>query len=328
LRDGSISVGTRGGTLLVPTECEQGTRSCRVPQTREESIMNIPAAVKAVGQYVKRAEEIEKDATNPDGSVIAFWCRQWATERSIPYYSEEGVSAFIGELMDTQERNKAAAGDKSLGKSICENHAHLVFGRADADDRAGKGNKMTAKLFYNAASFLDILEQFEELKEDSDILNMRKYSKWKANDILQALKEGRTPQVGGPDEPPSSSGVSAHISPTLMNLPPPATSPYGYATSAPPVHSAPPAYISQPPVTPTNMNTNSSTGIIGNVIQSVKQVFTTQTPVASHRAPPKAATDPRVKDSIELSHFAIASMKYGDISGAKAKLAEALRRLE
>jgi len=289
--------------------------------------MNIPGGVKAVGQYVKRAEEIEKDTTNPDGSVIAFWCRQWAIERSIPYYSEEGVSAFIGELMDTQERNKAAAGDKTLGKSICENHAHLVFGRADADDRAGKGNKMTAKLFYNAASFLDILEQFEELKDDTDVLSMRKYSKWKANDILQALKEGRTPQVGGPDEPssappavppayqqqqmlaPAPAPASAASS---MNLPPAASLPH--TAQAPP--SAPPAYASQAPVSN-----------LGQVIQGgSKQNFTT--PVATHRAPPRNGTDPRVKDAIELSQFAIASMKYGDISGAKAKLTEALRRLE
>jgi hypothetical protein len=40
--------------------------------------MKISDGVKAVGQYVKRAEEMEKDTTNPDGSVIAFWCRQWA----------------------------------------------------------------------------------------------------------------------------------------------------------------------------------------------------------------------------------------------------------
>jgi len=285
--------------------------------------MNIPVAVKAVGQYVKRAEEIEKDLTNPDGSVIAFWCRQWAIERSIPYYSEESVSAFIGELMDTQERNKAAAGDKTLGKSICENHAHLVFGRADADDRAGKVDKMTAKLFYNAASFLDILEQFEELQEDSDILSMRKYSKWKANDILQALKEGRTPQVGGPDEPSSSASKPS----APMTLPTAASAPYAHQPPA-----APPAYVSQAPVS--NVSTNPSSGNIGTVIQGSKQTFATPTPtptptpVTSHRAPPKGSTDPRVKDATELSYFAIASMKYGDISGAKAKLAEALRRLE
>ncbi len=293
--------------------------------------MNIPTAVKAVGQYVKRAEEIEKDSTNPDGSIIAFWCRQWAIERSIPYFSDPTVADFVSQLMDIQEQNKAAAGDKTMGKNVCENHAHLVFERADADDRAGKGNKMTAKLFYNAASFLDILEQFDELKEDPDVLNMRKYAKWKANDILQAINEGRTPQIGGPDGgrgAPAASNVSAPVLPAVP-------SPRPSLAAVPPAPAqqqrtptAPPAFVSQVASAP---STSAAVGsAIGTVINSISNVFVSKpiNAVPTHRSPPQNNSDARVKDAIELSQFAVASMKYGDIAGARAKLAEALRRLE
>lgn len=51
--------------------------------------------------------------------------------------------------------------------------------------------------FFIAATFFDVLEQFGPL--DSDLVEKRKYSKWRAAEILKALKEGRAPSV--PSEP-------------------------------------------------------------------------------------------------------------------------------
>ncbi len=56
----------------------------------------------------------------------------------------------------------------------------------------------TARTFYAAGTFLDILKQFGEPSED--VLEKTRYSKWKAADILKALKEGRTPAPGAPGE--------------------------------------------------------------------------------------------------------------------------------
>ena len=79
--------------------------------------MQVPAAVKAVGQYIKRAEDAEKDTNNPeDGVVIAYWCRQWAIEKCIPFFADTEVADFVSKLMDIQGENKERVGTKEKEK--------------------------------------------------------------------------------------------------------------------------------------------------------------------------------------------------------------------
>lgn len=54
---------------------------------------------------------------------------------------------------------------------------------------------LTFLFFIIASSFFDILEQFGDI--DEEITSKNKYSKWKATEIMKALKEGRTPEPGG-----------------------------------------------------------------------------------------------------------------------------------
>ncbi|KAK6919287.1 Vta1/callose synthase, N-terminal [Dillenia turbinata] len=54
----------------------------------------------------------------------------------------------------------------------------------------------TAKTFYAASIFYEILNQFGELHPDLE--QKRKYAAWKAADIRKALKEGRKPVPGPP----------------------------------------------------------------------------------------------------------------------------------
>jgi vacuolar protein sorting-associated protein VTA1 len=169
--------------------------------------MQVPATVKAVGQYIKRAEDAEKDTNNPeDGVIIAYWCRQWAIEKCIPFFGETEVADFVSKLMDIQDANKEKAGTKEMGKSVCEANAMFHFDKADTEDRAGNGNKGTAKLFYNAATYLDTLEQFEGCKADPEIEQKRVYAKWKAHDILTALQQGRQPTSGPGEGGPGMGG--------------------------------------------------------------------------------------------------------------------------
>ena len=88
-----------------------------------------------------------------------------------------------------------------------------MFDKADSEDRAGAATKVTAKSFYAAGTFYEILQQFHEegaegngdvIGEDAETATQmeeeeqrRVYCKWKANDILKAIKEGRTPTPGG-----------------------------------------------------------------------------------------------------------------------------------
>ena len=279
-------------------------------------------AVKAVGQYIKRAEDAEKDPNSgEDGVIIAYWCRQWAIEKCIPYFADPEVAGFVTKLMEVQETKKDKAGTKETGKGICEANAMFYFDKADSEDRAGNGTKATAKLFYNAATFLDTLEQFEECKNDQEIEQKRIYAKWKATDIAKALQEGRTPTPGsGVDGPSFTAEGGVGSAPTQASAPTPASAPA-------------PAFQSSV-VTPSGP----SSSIVDQALSMVPSIPTglslkppsapAPAPATVPRGPPKEVNDPRVKDAIELTNFALANMKYMRLEEAKSKLKEAIARLE
>uniref|UniRef100_A0A5B7B4J0 Vacuolar protein sorting-associated protein VTA1 n=1 Tax=Davidia involucrata TaxID=16924 RepID=A0A5B7B4J0_DAVIN len=77
-----------------------------------------------------------------------------------------------------------------------EGFALNVFAKADKQDRAGRADLSTAKTFYAASIFFEILNQFGQLQPDLE--QKQKYAAWKAADIRKALKEGRKPEPGPP----------------------------------------------------------------------------------------------------------------------------------
>jgi vacuolar protein sorting-associated protein VTA1 len=296
--------------------------------------MNVPGCIKAVGQYIKRAEDAEKDASNPDGVILAFWCRQWAIEKSIPHFAEPEVASFVSTLMDIQEKNKVQVGDKDMGKTVCEGNAMNVFDKADTEDRSGNITKGTAKLFYNAATFLDILDQFDGCKDDKEIEQKRVYAKWKAHDIITALQQGRAPTpgsgVGGPSID-SCSSPSAPQAATPLTVPAATPMPNPVAAPAPA-----PASTFQSTIAPPSAPVAAGLGnMVSQMVSSIPSIPTgtpsapaSAPPAMQPRGPPKVVDDPRIQDAIELSHFAITNMKYMRIAEAKDKLREALARLE
>jgi vacuolar protein sorting-associated protein VTA1 len=52
-----------------------------------------------------------------------------------------------------------------------------VFNKADEEDRAGLADKDTARTFFAAGVFFDILSQFGEVSKD--IADKKKYAKFK-----------------------------------------------------------------------------------------------------------------------------------------------------
>ena len=100
--------------------------------------------------------------------------------------------------MDTLElTKKSLVISDETGGITCENYAYNIFSKADDEYRAGNSTKETARNFYAASTFFDILEQFGPL--DDEVLEKRKYSKWKAADILKAIQSGQRPTL--PDTP-------------------------------------------------------------------------------------------------------------------------------
>ena len=47
--------------------------------------MALPASLKPVVPYVKRAEELDNDNSNPDSKTIAYFCRSYAMERALKF---------------------------------------------------------------------------------------------------------------------------------------------------------------------------------------------------------------------------------------------------
>lgn len=106
------------------------------------------------------------------------------------------TNSLLISLMKQLEKDK-----KSL-KLGPEDHLHLegfalnVFAKADKQDRAGRADLNTAKTFYAASIFFEIIYQFGPLQPDLE--EKQKYAAWKAADIRKALKEGRKPNPGPP----------------------------------------------------------------------------------------------------------------------------------
>ena len=128
--------------------------------------MEIPESLKVITQYIRRSEELAKDSANPDSKVVAYYCKKYALERAIKLKAPD-ANSFVMNLLTALEKEKAGLGvTLEQGRGVCEQFAFTVFNRADEEDRAGLTSKATAKLFYSAASFFDILEQFGEILPD------------------------------------------------------------------------------------------------------------------------------------------------------------------
>ncbi|XP_059443717.1 protein HOMOLOG OF MAMMALIAN LYST-INTERACTING PROTEIN 5 [Corylus avellana] len=144
--------------------------------------------------YLQRADELQKHEP-----LVAYYCRLYAMERGLRIPQSERTkttNSLLVSLMNQLEKDK-----KSL-KLGPEDHLHLegfalnVFGKADKQDRAGRSDLNTAKTFYAASIFFEILNQFGVLPPDLE--EKQKYAVWKAADIRKALKEGRKPTPGPP----------------------------------------------------------------------------------------------------------------------------------
>merc|ERR1711937_270232 len=109
----------------------------------------------------------------------------------------------LGELLGNLEGEKQAMDNftRDESKFLCKSFAEKIFDKADQEDRSGKADKNTARTFYAAASFLEILQQFYQDDDESEEVAEQKkksvYCKWKSTEILKAIKEGRTPTPGG-----------------------------------------------------------------------------------------------------------------------------------
>ncbi|KAI8826932.1 Vta1 like-domain-containing protein [Fimicolochytrium jonesii] len=166
-----------------------------------------PEDLKYMTPYLQRAHELQ--AKEP---VVAYYCKFYALKLAISKggHSKE-AQGYLGQMLEEVEQDKKnLAGNEAItndvvGYAHLENFALKIFLNADAEDRQGRASKKTAKVFLAASIFLDLLRVFGEI--DAEIADKIRYSKFKAADIIKALREGRTPTPGLPGEelPPDES---------------------------------------------------------------------------------------------------------------------------
>eukprot|EP00980_Cylindrotheca_fusiformis_P009143 scaffold1992_cov113-Cylindrotheca_fusiformis.AAC.8 len=165
--------------------------------------LTIPPELKKITPYVRRAEELDRDKANAESRLVAYYCRQFAVHTGIALATGESGKNCLGEILGALESEKEAMDAFTIdeAKFLCEAFAEKIFDKADMEDRDGSATRNTAKTFYAAASFLEILEQFykddDQSEEFAEIKKRAVYAKWKATDILKAIKEGRDPTPGG-----------------------------------------------------------------------------------------------------------------------------------
>ena len=160
----------------------------------------IPPELKTIAPFIKRAEELDRDKTKPESRLVAYYLRQYAVQLGIPSSTLSESKVCLGHILESLEAEQADMSQFTREEAalVCRQFALKVFESADGQDRMGLANQGTARTFYAASTFLQALEQFGS-EEDQAAEDRQKilYCKWKATEILKALKEGRQPKPGG-----------------------------------------------------------------------------------------------------------------------------------
>ncbi|CAG8528857.1 4620_t:CDS:2 [Diversispora eburnea] len=182
--------------------------------------MSLPEELKFINTFLQRAQELQKREP-----VIAYYCNYYSAKLALEKGTKAKESkAYLAKLLDLLEQEKKNLGDNEAvtndiaGEAYVENFALKVFLNADNEDRAGKASRKTAKNFLAAAIFLELLKIFGELSSENQ--EKIKYSKWKATQIIKALKDGQIPTPGPPGgEADSLSDESVDNIPGIDQLP-------------------------------------------------------------------------------------------------------------
>lgn len=172
------------------------------------SPLEIPPELKKITTYIRRAEELDKGDKSPEKRIVSYYCRQYAVSVGLPFArnpsSSQAVKACLSTVLNHLEKEKTAISTitRTEAESLIRRFANHIFSIADDEDRSGSASRSTARTFFSAACYFEILQQFitneeqltEEQEEDG---KKRLYSKWKATEILKAMKEGRNVIPGG-----------------------------------------------------------------------------------------------------------------------------------
>ncbi|KAI8883633.1 DUF605-domain-containing protein [Backusella circina FSU 941] len=274
--------------------------------------MDIPAELKFISPFIQRGQEL----TTRD-PVTSYYAYYYAVTLALGKgQKNEEAKMYLSHILDELEKQKRslegneAITDDLVGYAHVENFALKIFINADNEDRAGKASKKTAKTFLAASVFLEILKTFGEI--DPEVEGKIKYAKFKAADIMKALREGRTPTPGPPGEEQPPTAEADHDD--IITTPPPISE-----------FPSPPSNFTAP-LSPSGQQDHSI-----STADVAQPHFVTQTPPP----PPPPATPPPQIQSQDINitaaqknaKWAISALEYDDIATARTQLLSALNNI-
>ena len=292
------------------------------------SRLTIPPDLKRITQYIRRAEELDHDK-RPQTRIVAYYCRQYAVQTGITLSNSDASRTCLSQMLSSLETEKQAMSTftKEECSTICTKFALDIFNKADNEDRSGVATKNTAKIFYAAAVFLKIIEQFhDELEEE--LLEKWKYARWKAMDINKAINEGREVVPGGHGEMEAFRDVQTTVENetkpndvtndideakeegTEVDIilgPPPS-----YPVDVPPL---PPPSPKLPPPSPKESPPKLPPSSLKSTIKSLSPIKSSTTSIS-----PQEVLD----DALELTRFALAALEAKDVDLGRNRLEQAL----
>jgi len=325
--------------------------------------MEIPLALKSIKPYIKRAEELDNDRSRPASRIVAYYCRQYALELAIPLLKETKdakAQECAMNIMNSLEEEKKAVGEafsKNESYSIIRDFATSVLEGGDkhydsiysANARNYGAAKVVARTYYAAGCFFDVLSIFEQSNVDEAVLELegntmkRKYCKWRASEILKAVKNGSdlpepVKEDGEEDEAKGDEEKEEDLSPAAPAAPPAAPSSPPQSKEAedpfgiPEAPSSTPSTVAESKISPPDYD------------DVPPPVFKPSAPAPSPAPAPAPApaktgwfgskksssttSKESIADAIELSKFAIAALEGKEIDIAKQRLQQALACLK
>ncbi|KAG0263782.1 hypothetical protein DFQ27_001607 [Actinomortierella ambigua] len=257
----------------------------------------VPEGLKVITPYLQRASQLaEKEP------IVSYYSNYYAAKLAIQKANKDN-RVFIDSLLSTLEKQRKEIGENEaisndlVGYAHIENFALKIFTRADDEDRQGQASQKTAKNYVAAANFLELLKVFGEI--DSDTEEKIKYSKWRAAEIVKAIRDGRVPTP-----PQGAAGASQQ---DLNNATTASDNLGGVAGVVSPTFSSPldPAAAAGSAanfMAPTNGVGNNGGGGGGGVTGGVMPPSSSHPTIANFPSPPLSNATPPIHHQLPFQH--------------------------
>ncbi|KAJ3374914.1 hypothetical protein GGF31_005636 [Allomyces arbusculus] len=164
-----------------------------------DNLPPLPEEAKAIAPFIQRAREMA-----PRDPAIAYWCKMHAVRQALQLASTvPQIKPWLLAAMDALEAEKKSLAGNELISNETAAFAHIetfalkIFAAADREDRADRASMRTAKTFLAACNYFEVLSVFPPPLDEAT-LDKIKYAKWKATDIVKALRAGERPRPGPP----------------------------------------------------------------------------------------------------------------------------------